>query len=108
MGTHVICSLYGISFSRLNDLLAIQLAFDKAVTAMGATVLNKFAHQFTPQGVTIVYALAESHVSCHTFPEKGSVSLDCYTCGSMDSMSGMQILIDYFKPLEIRLQELSR
>ena len=108
MGTHVICSLYGVSFSRLNNMVAIKLAFDKAVATMGATVLNKFAHQFTPQGVTIVYALAESHVSCHTFPEMGSVALDCYTCGSMDSMSGMQILIDYFKPIEIRLQELSR
>jgi S-adenosylmethionine decarboxylase proenzyme len=75
---------------------------------MGATVLNKFSHQFTPQGVTIVYALAESHISCHTFPEMGSVALDCYTCGSMDPETGMQILIDYFKPIEIRLQELSR
>jgi S-adenosylmethionine decarboxylase len=108
LGTHVICSLYGISFSRLDNILAIQLAFDKAVATMGATVLNKFSHQFTPQGVTIVYALAESHISCHTFPEMGSVALDCYTCGSMDPKSGMQILIDYFKPIEIRLQELSR
>lgn len=108
MGTHIICSLYGIPFSRLNHLEAIKSAFDQAVTIMGATVLHKFSHQFTPQGVTIVYALAESHISCHTFPEKGSVALDCYTCGHMDPKKGMEVLIQYFKPIEVVLQEILR
>ena len=84
------------------------MAFDKAVEAMGATVLHKFSHQFSPQGVTIVYALAESHISCHSFPEKGSVALDCYTCGSMDPKTGMEILIGFFKPTEISMREIAR
>jgi S-adenosylmethionine decarboxylase len=75
---------------------------------MGATVLHKFSHQFIPQGVTVVYALAESHISCHTFPEMGSVALDCYTCGKMDPKVGMQVLIDFFNPIEVAMQELSR
>ena len=75
---------------------------------MSATVLNKFSHQFSPQGVTVVYALAESHVSCHTFPEKGSVALDCYTCGHMDPKVGMGVLIEYFQPSEISIKELER
>ena len=108
MGNHVICSLYGIPFCKLDDLDAIRMAFDKAVEAMGATVLHKFSHQFSPQGVTIVYALAESHISCHSFPEKGSVALDCYTCGSMDPKTGMEILIGFFKPTEISMREIAR
>lgn len=108
MGNHVICSLYGIPFERLDNIDAIRLAFDKAVDTMSATVLHKFAHRFIPQGVTIVYALAESHISCHSFPEKGSVALDCYTCGTMDSRAGMQVLIDFFDPLEVCMQEVSR
>lgn len=108
MGNHVLCSLYGVSFLALDDLEAIAAAFDKAVTVMNSTVLNKFFHKFSPQGVTIVYALAESHISCHTFPEKGSVALDCYTCGDMDSKAGMQVLIDYFNPSSTDLREISR
>lgn len=108
MGKHVICSLNGVLFHRLDDLDAIRKAFDLASEVMGATVLHKFSHQFVPQGVTVLYALAESHVSCHTFPEKGSVALDCYTCGDMDPKSGMDILIEYFQPTEICIREFDR
>lgn len=108
MGHHVICSLYGVSFDRLNDLFAIVLAFDKAVQVMDATVIQRVQHQFSPYGVTVLYALAESHISCHTFPEKGSVALDCYTCGKMNPSLGMRTLIDYFQPETILLQELPR
>lgn len=108
MGNHVLVSLYGVTFSLLDDLLGIQNAFEQAVDACGATVLNRFAHQFTPQGVTIVYALAESHLSIHTFPEEGSCAIDVYTCGDMDSAKGMQVLIDYFKPVKVSSQKVSR
>jgi S-adenosylmethionine decarboxylase len=108
LGHHVLVSLYGISFHLLDDLAGIKEAFEKAVDVCGATVLNRFSHQFSPQGVTIVYALAESHISIHTFPESGSCAIDVYTCGTMDSKKGMQVLIDYFKPIEVSMQEISR
>ena len=108
MGHHVLVSLYGISFRLLDDLAGIVKAFEEAVDVCGATVLNRFSHQFSPQGVTIVYALAESHISIHTFPESGSCAIDVYTCGTMDSKKGMQVLIDYFKPIEVSMQEISR
>lgn len=108
LGHHILVSLYGISFHLLDDLAGIRSAFEKTVEACGATVLNRFAHQFHPQGVTIVYALAESHLSLHSFPEKGCVAIDVYTCGDMDSKRGMQVLIDHFNPIEISMQEFER
>ena len=108
MGHHILVSLYGISFTLLDDLTAIRDAFEKAVEACGATVLNRFSHQFHPQGCTVVYALAESHMSLHSFPENGCVAIDVYTCGDMDSMKGMQVLIDHFNPIEISIQEVNR
>ena len=108
MGNHVLVSLYGIAFHLLDDLDAICAAFEEAVSVCGATVLNRFSHQFHPQGVTIVYVLAESHISIHTFPESGSCAIDVYTCGNMDSKRGMQVLINHFNPTEIDLQEVQR
>jgi S-adenosylmethionine decarboxylase len=108
VGHHVLVSLYGITFNLLDDLDGIRSAFEKAVNACGATVLNRFSHQFHPQGVTIVYALAESHLSIHTFPENGCCAIDVYTCGGMDSMKGMQVLIDHFNPIEVSIQEINR
>ncbi len=108
MGHHILVSLYGISFHLLDDLEAIRAAFEEAVQVCGATVLNRFSHQFHPQGVTVVYALAESHISIHTFPEKGSCAIDVYTCGNMDARKGMDVLINYFNPIEVSMQEVKR
>ena len=108
MGHHVLVSLYGISFHLLDDLAGIKAAFERAVEVCGATVLNRFSHQFHPQGVTIVYALAESHISIHTFPEEGSCAIDVYTCGNMNSVKGMQVLIEHFNPIEVSMQEVKR
>ena len=36
------------------------------------TVLEISTYKFEPQGFTMVALLAESHISFHTFPEKGS------------------------------------
>ena len=108
MGHHILVSLYGISFTLLDDIAAIRAAFEKAVEACGATVLNRFSHQFHPQGCTVVYALAESHMSLHSFPENGCVAIDVYTCGDMNSMSAMNVLIEHFKPIEVSIQEVNR
>ena len=108
MGHHVLVSLHGISFLLLNDIHGIREAFDRAVLACGATVLNRFSHQFVPQGVTVVYALAESHISIHTFPENGCCAIDVYTCGDMDPKAAVNVLLEHFKPAEVSMQELKR
>jgi S-adenosylmethionine decarboxylase len=101
-------SLYGVDFLLLNDLLGITAAFERAVEATGATVLNRFSHQFSPQGVTVVYALSESHISIHSFPEDGTCAIDIYTCGDMSSMKGVQVFIEHFNPVESKIQEIRR
>jgi len=108
LGHHVLVSLYGITFNLLNDSHAIREVFEKAVKACGATVLNRFSHQFVPQGVTVVYALAESHISIHTFPENGCCAIDVYTCGDMNTKAAVDIIIEHFQPIEISMQELKR
>lgn len=108
MGNHILVSLYGVSFLALDDVTGIQKAFDEACDAMGATVLHRFAHKFQPQGVTVLYALAESHISAHSFPELGSITLDCYTCGNMDPRIGMEVLVQHFQPTETHMEVISR
>ena len=55
-------------------------------------VLNIAEHQFKPQGFTCVALLAESHMSFHTFPEKGIVSFDFFTCAKISPTSAIDIL----------------
>lgn len=44
------------------------------------TVIEKYEYQFEPQGITIVYILAESHFAMHVYPEHNYFTLDIYVC----------------------------
>ncbi|MFD2706691.1 adenosylmethionine decarboxylase [Salibacterium lacus] len=85
-GTHDIADLWGCSFSILNDEKRLTAYIKEAAAKAGATVLSVQSHRFDPQGVTVLAMLSESHMSIHTYPEKGFCGIDCYTCGaSIDS-----------------------
>ena len=61
------------------------------------TVLEISKHKFEPQGFTLVALLAESHISFHTFPEKGIISFDFFTCGKISPSIAIEILKKEFK-----------
>lgn len=52
-----------------------------AAEETGATVIGEIFHQFSPQGVTGVIAIAESHLCVHTWPEHSYAAVDIFTCG---------------------------
>lgn len=81
LGRHVIIELWGCS-DVINDASRVEAAMRKAVDVANATLLDIFVHEFSPQGVTGVAVLAESHLSIHTWPEHGYVAADVFTCGS--------------------------
>jgi len=49
---------------------------------VGATIIGESFHQFSPQGVTGILAIAESHISIHTWPEYGYAAADIFSCGT--------------------------
>jgi S-adenosylmethionine decarboxylase len=81
MGNHLLLEVYEVNFDLLNDGETLQRTMIKGIEQAGMTILNIFNHCFVPQGCTIVIALSESHVSCHTWPENGCIAIDVYTCG---------------------------
>src|SRR5699024_5139825 len=81
-GLHVLAELYGVTHAQLNDPTALQDALRTALTGAGATIRELHAHQFTPQGVTVLAMLSESHASIHTYPETEAAFVDVFTCGN--------------------------
>ena len=82
-GLHLIGDLYGcICDSRLMLDAAYLEEFCKArVAAADLTSVGSLFHSFGEGGgVTGVVVLAESHLSIHTWPESGYVTLDVYVC----------------------------
>ena len=64
----------------------------KIAKAAKVEILNVASHKFEPQGFTLVALLSESHFSFHTFPERGVISFDFFTCGKVNPKVALKIL----------------
>ena len=76
MGNHLLTEVYNVPFDKLNNSKKIGQVCESACKTEGLEVLNTYVHQFDPYGVTCTVTLGESHLSCHTWPEKGCVAID--------------------------------
>jgi S-adenosylmethionine decarboxylase len=108
MGKHLLLEVYDVKFDLLNDSTALQETMVRGIERAKMTILNIFSYCFLPQGCTIVIALAESHVSCHTWPENGSIAIDVYTCGDGNPKLIAIELLKYLDSNNFRLREVDR
>ena len=108
MGNHLLLEVYNVEHNLLNDGIALQRVMERGIQRAGMTILNIFQHCFHPQGLTIVIALSESHVSCHTWPEEGCIAIDVYTCGDGNPKLVALELLKYFNSENYKLRQLDR
>ncbi len=105
-GTHLIIEV--VDGHGLDDEARIQQAFRDCVVDCGATLLHIHTHKFSPQGVSGVAVLAESHISVHTWPEIGYGAFDVFMCGDADPHAAVPVLKRAFGTEDVRVKELLR
>ena len=93
LGVHHIAELCECNGDFLNDSDFISESLRKAVEHANATLIEEVRYEFTPQGITAVCLLSESHISIHTWPEEGKAAVDVYTCGNCNPKIGCDIII---------------
>jgi S-adenosylmethionine decarboxylase len=59
-------------------------------------------------GVSGFVLIAESHIAIHTFPERGYVWVDIFSCKEFDSDGSIETVIDAFRLQDARVQKLER
>jgi spermidine synthase len=64
----------------------------KIAKAAKVGIINISKYEFSPQGLTMIALLKESHMSFHTFPENGIISFDFFTCGQVNPNVSLEIL----------------
>jgi S-adenosylmethionine decarboxylase len=103
-GSHLIIDLWDADY--LDDAGVIELALRRAIKAAGATLLHLHLHAFAPSGgVSGVAVLAESHISIHTWPERGYAAIDVFMCGSAVPHRVVPILRHAFNAGRIAISE---
>lgn len=80
---HIIADLYDCDFtfwiSKNNIDYISQFFYDK-ILKYDLTILDFTKHEFSKDSFSLIYMLAESHISIHTWPEINYISLDIFVC----------------------------
>src|SRR3546814_2481294 len=55
-----------------------------------------------------VTAMAESHISIHSWPESGYAALDIFMCGAAQPHRAVEVLRQRFRPAQVVVEEYRR
>ncbi len=109
LGIHYIIELYNCSAKILDDVKIIERALNYSADLAEATIISSNFHKFSPQGVSGVVVIAESHLSIHTWPELRYAALDLYTCNlNMNIDKALEYIQQVFQPREMIIKYLER
>lgn len=109
LGRHLLVELHDCDKGALNDLGFLRKVMVDAAIDCGAVVLGESFHHFSPQGVSGVVIIAESHLSIHTWPEYGYAAVDVFTCGTtVQPEKAAEVLIEKLGSKNHSLMEIPR
>lgn len=108
-GTHVFGEMYEVPADLLNDLALIEKALLAGIVASGASLCSIQHKEFEGGGLTSLALLSESHASIHTYPEKGALFFDAFTCGDhCFPHKIIDTLAEFLKPGQIEIKTVER
>lgn len=108
-GRHLIVEFSGVHPEILKDARYLEAVLCESAIVSNATILHRFFHHFGEEyGVTGVVALAESHISIHTWPEEGYAALDIFMCGKCDPNLSFEYITKQFNPGKMVLKVVKR
>ncbi|NLW16626.1 MAG: S-adenosylmethionine decarboxylase proenzyme [Firmicutes bacterium] len=81
LGRHILAEIYGCPADILNDVQLVEKIMVNAALEAGAEIREVVFHKFSPQGVSGVVVISESHLAIHSWPELGYAAVDVFTCG---------------------------
>lgn len=109
-GTEWIVDAQGCGADSLRSLETLRLLFEQIIADLGLrTIGGPQWHQFPGTGgITGLCLLSESHLTCHTFPEFGSLCLNLFCCVPRARWDFETRIAAIFGAGSVHVRELSR
>lgn len=106
-GIHLLAEFwYGKNIKNSKELKRILITAAKKAKS---TPLKICTHKFSPQGMTGVVLLAESHIAFHSWPELSYLAIDIFTCGSKTMpRRALEYLKKELKPKKVEIKGIKR
>ncbi len=102
-GPHLTLDLYGCDKKILGDKDFILRFLDECPLKIGMNkikgpdVMQWLSHPNPEWGISGTVIIAESHISVHTYPEKGFAVIDIFSCKSFDIEKTVRHIQSQFK-----------
>jgi S-adenosylmethionine decarboxylase len=95
LGRHILIEIFDADPDIINDPENLEKIFLASAEAANATVLSSHFHTFSPQGVSGVILISESHITVHSWPEHGYAAVDFFFCDEkVDVDSAIELLAE--------------
>jgi S-adenosylmethionine decarboxylase len=113
-GPHLVLEAYGCSPQALADLTLVSDVLEAFPDKLNMTkIMPPYVFKYSgavPEdwGVSGIVLIAESHISIHSFPDKGFVTLDIFSCKDFDVDKAIEYFNGIFKPESFEKQLLMR
>lgn len=113
-GPHITLDLKGCPKEILSDY---NLHFDYLKSLPGLIHMTPITQPYVfpysglvpeDKGITGIVIIAESHISVHSFEDKGYCFIDIFSCKDFDVERAIQITKDLFKPTDFEIHVVAR
>lgn len=116
VGNHIIVDMFDVNIDKMVNINKNELSIQEwnffikqCFHESNISLLKTSWHNFDNNGAfTVIYLLAESHLSLHTWPEKNYIALDVFTCGNSNTELIVEKIINYFEPKNTKVDKLKR
>ena len=106
-GIHLVAEFWGGKI--IEDSKKIERILILAAKKANNTPLEVTIHKFSPQGITGVVLLAESHIALHLWSEFNYLAIDIFTCGDKAiPEKALEYFKKVFKPKKVVIQKIKR
>ena len=101
-GPHLMLDLYGCDLGKIKSVDVVSRWLDEMPDRIAMTkIMPPYVFKYSglkPEdwGVSGIVLIAESHISIHTFPEKGYATIDLFTCKDFDTDSVAAMIVKEF------------
>lgn len=94
LGAHFIAEFYKCNPVTINNMQAVEKIMTEAAEISGATIIKPFFHTFSPQGVSGIIVISESHFAIHTWPEYCYAAVDLFSCSDFHYREALKYIKD--------------
>jgi len=109
LGNHLLAEYNDCDAAILNSTVLLKNYMEEAIRLIDGTIIKSVFHEFSPQGVTGVVLLEESHFAIHTWPEYKYAAVDLFTCNiEMDFYKAYVFMAGSLKSQEYDYKSMKR